>query len=228
MRHLVPIRRQGHAPRVAPFLTLALALFLASPAAAQEQGGAAGDGEDQTPPQETAALVAPLKPSGGSVWSVFYGYGFNQQINSSAPGIDIASAGIRWAHLWSVKGSGLLRGHPSFAVEIVPLTTFVEPSKTTWAGGFNLLYEHHFAVGGRVLPVWRVGAGFLYADREIPEGETNHNFSVLGALGFDVMVTPSSALLLEYRFHHVSNANTGAVNPGVNVHTIVFGLSVYR
>ncbi len=31
-----------------------------------------------------------------------------------------------------------------------------------------------------------------------------------------------------YRFHHVSNANIGDVNPGVNLHTMMFGLSFYR
>ena len=62
----------------------------------------------------------------------------------------------------------------------------------------------------------------------MPKGETRHNFTVLTELGVDIMVTDSSAMFLGYRFHHVSNANTGFRNPGVNLHTMMFGLSFYR
>jgi len=187
------------------------------------------EGQPEAVAQEQRSTLAfSLRPEGGTVWSVWYGYGFNHVVNNSAPEIDISSVGIRWAHLWAERGSGFLRGHPSVAVELIPMNIFLEDSQSTWAGGLNLLYEHHFAVRGRVLPVCRFGAGFLYSSREIPEGETEHNFSLLAALGLDILVTPTTSLLLEYRFHHMSNANTGYRNPGINAHTVIFGLSFFR
>jgi len=206
---------------------LALSLAIAAPALAQDGPASTGDDPDPTP-QAGPSLVSPLKPDGGTQWSVFYGFGISQRIYLSAAGIHVASAGVRWAHMWSARGGSFLRGHPTIALEAMPVTTFVEAGKTTWAAGANLLYEHHFAVKGRVLPVWKFGAGLLYADRAIPEGETQFNFSVISALGFDFMVTDSSALFVGYRFHHVSNANTGNLNPGINAHTVIFGLSFYR
>lgn len=225
-----PNTARGGLPRaaLAPLFIALLALFaMARPLYAQQTAGTPEEEDGQTLPPDLAALTAPLQPDGGSVWSFFYGYGFNQVINRSAE-VDVASAAIRWAHMGSEKGSGFFRGHPAFAVELVPITTFLEKSATTWAAGANVLYEHHFAARGRLLPIWRIGAGFLYGNDEVPAGETQHNFSLLTALGFDIIVTQTSALLIEYRFHHISNANTGERNPGVNAHTVVFGLSFYR
>jgi hypothetical protein len=197
-------------------ILLLVTLAVAAPAGAQEGNAAA--------PQ----LVSPLRPEGGTQWSVFYGFGVNQEINRSAPDIDLTTAGLRWAHMWSEHFGGLLRGHPAVALEVLPLMAFLTEDGTTWGGGANLIYEHHFAVQGRVLPVWQLGAGFLYTNRAVPVRETRHNFSLLTALGVDIMVTDRSAVFLGYRFHHVSNANTGNVNPGINVHSIVVGASFYR
>lgn len=229
-------------------LTL-LALVLGAPTAAWAQG-AAGEtaAAGQAPPGDAAAagtttatfdlrpsteqasgqFVSPLGAEGGTQWSAFYGLGINQGINNSAEGIHIATGGVRWSHLWGESFGSILRGHPAVAIEFLPVMAFVEAGQTTWGVGANLLYEHHFAVNGRVLPVWKLGAGFLYTNHKIPRDETRHNFSVLTALGVDFMVSERSALFLGYRFHHVSNANTGGVNPGINVHSMLFGLSFYR
>ncbi len=181
-----------------------------------------------TQARDTPLLDSPLRAEGGTQWSVYSGLGINQTIANSAEGIHIASGGVRWSHMWSAKGRGILRGRPAFAIEFVPVMAFITSGRTTWALGTNIMYEHHFAVSGRVLPVWKLGAGALYAANPIPEGETAFNFTVLTALGVDVMITEKDALFLGYRAHHVSNANIGNVNPGINVHTIVFGVSFYR
>ena len=130
--------------------------------------------------------------------------------------------------MWSAKGRGILRGHPAFAIEFVPVMAFIISSHATWAFGTNIMYEHHFAVSGRVLPVFKLGAGILRASNPIPDGEIAFNFTVLAALGVNLMITEKDALFLGYRAHHVSNASIGNVNPGINVHTIVFGFSFYH
>jgi len=196
---------------------LTLAAVLSVPALAHAQGTASA-------PQFTS----PLKPEGGTQWSAFYSVGINQEINNSAEGIHIRTAGVRWSHMWAEHFGGILRGHPTVAIEFLPVMAFVQSSGTTWGVGANLLYEHHFAVAGRILPVWKLGAGFLYTDHEVPVKETKHNFSLLTALGVDLMVTDRWAIFLGYRFHHVSNANTGNVNPGINVHSLAVGVSLYR
>lgn len=221
-------------------LALVFSLLPAAPAAAQSaaaggtaraaregtarttQQGAARDGTARAP-----QLGSPLSP-GATEWSVFYTYGINQRINASAGDIDIATGGVRWSRLWGENFGGFLRGHPAVAIEVLPLFAFLNGSDTTWAYGANLLYEHHFVGNGRILPVWRLGAGIVYANREIPAGETRFNFSVLTGLGVDILLGERRTLFVGYRFHHVSNANTGSINPGVNAHSFVFGLSIFR
>jgi opacity protein-like surface antigen len=73
--------------------------------------------------------------------------------------------------------------------------------------------------------VFRAGAGILYASREVLPGETRLNFSLLVGIGVDIDISKKLQLAPEYRFHHVSNANTGPINPGINTHTLVLGLT---
>ena len=75
-----------------------------------------------------------------------------------------------------------------------------------------------------VHPVLKVGAGILYSDREVPPGVTRLNFSLLAGVGFDVDLGGRWQLATEYRFHHVSNADTGPINPGINAHTFIVGI----
>ena len=183
----------------------------------------------QEPPQASPPpAVSPSRFARGSRWSAYFAYGFNQAVFNSAPGIDIATAGLRWTYLWEAKGSGLFRGQPGLGIEVVPLMRFVENDRTIGAIGANLLYEHHFVVAGRVRPIWRIGAGFLYAADEVPPGATRHNFSLLTDLGVDFLLSARAALFAGYRLHHVSNANTGDRNPGINAHSLLFGLSFSR
>lgn len=178
-------------------------------------------------PRATRWRPLPCSPR-VAVWSAFYTYGASQSLYNSVPHINIVSTGFRWSHLWSEKFGGALRGNPGFAVEIVLVTRFVNEGRETWGTGGNLLYEHHFAARGRLMPVWKIGAGALYANREIPRGETRLNFSLIMAVGVNVATTDRSAVFVGYRFHHVSNANTGPANPGINAHTLIVGLSFYR
>ena len=206
------------------------------PVLAQERGAASATSEPgvrsrqqaQPPEQNAGAIGSTMNPEGDTVWGTFFSYGFTQEIHRSARDTDISIGGLRWSNLWGEKFRGFFRGHPAFGIELLPVISFIEDERTTWAAGFNLLYEHHFSSRNRVRPVWKFGAGFLYANQEIPEGETQHNFSLLTDFGIDVMVSDRIALFLGYRFHHISNADTGDRNPGLNTHTMMFGLSFYR
>ena len=217
------------------FATL-MAFGFDRPVMAQERGAASATSEPYalrrqqapSPEQDAGAIGSPMNPEGGTVWATFFSYGFTQEINESATDTDIAIGGLRWSHLWGEKFSGLFSGHPAFGIELVPVASFIEDERTTWAVGFNLLYEHHFSSRNRVRPVWKFGAGFLHANQEIPEGETQRNFSLLTDFGIDAMVSDRMAVFLGYRFHHVSNADRGDRNPGFNAHTMLFGLSFYR
>jgi opacity protein-like surface antigen len=156
--------------------------------------------------------------------TVFAGNGQAVSINGSSA-IDIRSAGIRWSRRWQPVGNGLLHGKPTVSVEIMPVVEF-ETEPTTRGPALNIIYEHRSTPKAALHPVLRAGAGVLLADREVPSGATRLNFSLLVGFGLDIDLSERWQLAPEYRFHHVSNANTGPINPGINAHTLIFGITL--
>jgi hypothetical protein len=159
----------------------------------------------------------------GTALTVFASSGWAFVINGSRP-IDMRSVGFRWSRRWRPAGNGWLLGNPTLSVELIPAMTFDQEPKAR-APAFNLVYEHRFVRTARLHPVFRAGAGILYASREVLPGETRLNFSLLVGIGVDIDISKKLQLAPEYRFHHVSNANTGPINPGINTHTLVLGLT---
>lgn len=53
----------------------------------------------------------------------------------------------------------------------------------------------------------------------------NFNFNVDGAAGLRYFITPQVSLNLEYRFQHISNANLGRHNLGLNAEGPVLAVS---
>jgi hypothetical protein len=159
----------------------------------------------------------------GKALTVFASSGSAVVINGSRS-VDMRSVGLRWSHRWLPKGRDWLHGNPTLSVELIPVMRFSQEPEAS-APAFNVLYEHRMAPAGSIHPVMRVGAGILYASGEVPPGVTRLNFSLLVGIGLDIDLSKRLQLAPEYRFHHVSNANTGPINPGINAHTLVLGLT---
>ena len=215
----------GGAARLA-WMTLALAVGVALPGralASDQTNGAAGGGRtrQQANSQDDEGDVRRRLETVG----VFIAYGSAQEINGSKL-VDIATAGFRWTRVFGLAGEGFLGGRPALSIELLPVVAF-EQKPRAFGTGFNIVYGHYFSVDGSVRPVVRLGAGFIFANRKVPVDETRHNFSLLAGIGVDFMVGARSAISVEYRFHHVSNADFGNVNPGINAHTAVLGLTFY-
>jgi opacity protein-like surface antigen len=166
-----------------------------------------------------------LKADGsGQALSVFVSRGWAVAINGSSE-IDMQSVGARWSRRWRPVGKGWLHGNPTLSVELIPYMDFDQDPRAS-APALNLVYEHRFSPAAKVHPILRAGAGILYASSDVPPGETHLNFSLLLGLGLDIDLSQRWQLAPEYRFHHVSNANTGPINPGINAHTLILGLTL--
>jgi opacity protein-like surface antigen len=77
----------------------------------------------------------------------------------------------------------------------------------------------------RVSPYVQLGGGFVFTDtdREIVGQNFNFNLDVAGGLRY--MFSSHWALSLEYRYTHISNANTGPKNVGINAQGPILGVS---
>jgi hypothetical protein len=95
-------------------------------------------------------------------------------------------------------------------------------------GGSPIGAQVNFVHFPRVEPFLTSGGGFLYFNHRM-FGQTNFNFTA--QLGGGVQVFTSNrraALDLGYKYHHISNANLGNQNPGLDSHMVFAGLSLFR
>ncbi len=162
---------------------------------------------------------SPTEPPGRNLFAVSASYGKATEINGSVEA-DIASVWLRWTHMTEGR---FLGGQPAYGFEVAP---FLVVDQTPRAHGFSghFVYEQRWRPQRSFRPVLRAGVGMMYTDRRVPVGETHYNFSLFVGLGIEAALSERSVLSLEYRLHHVSNANIGRINPGINAHTILLGL----
>jgi opacity protein-like surface antigen len=103
--------------------------------------------------------------------------------------------------------------------------------RTTYGIGFAPIgFEFNFRRRRRVQPVLGINAGLLHFSRDVPiahSAATNFTFG-LGA-GLQIFTSPSRSITVAYRFHHISNANSGnPFNPGIDSNFLYVGYSFHR
>jgi lipid A 3-O-deacylase len=110
----------------------------------------------------------------------------------------------------------------------VPALVAFEDAQTIYGGGFNLLLRYDFATGTRMVPFLEGEAGSLLStpqstDRRSQFRASKFNFTLQVAPGLRDFLNKRAALSLEYRFHHISDANTTKHNPGLNSDFVLLG-----
>jgi hypothetical protein len=115
-----------------------------------------------------------------------------------------------------------------------PHTTYVlGPAEAVYAGGvnpfglkFSLLRHKRFQ------PFVASTAGFVAAVRPIPldvAKETRFNFTFDFQLGFQRFnASRTRAWMFGYKLQHISNANRGDINPGVDLNVFFVGYSFFK
>ena len=146
-------------------------------------------------------------------------YGIAQSINRSVNS-DITSGwiGITWRLRGRVLGAETAAG-----LEFAP-AILVHQNPRARAAGWHFLFEQRWSPEAGVHPYAAFGAGMMFSAQEIPRGETRHNFTLFGGGGLELNAGPRTTVRLGYRIHHVSNADAGPRNPGINAHTVVLTL----
>ena len=126
-----------------------------------------------------------------------------------------------------------------------------EVGKGTWYQGrhevllelpYHLTINHggRSMVGGYMLGHWRftrldtlvpyvfAGGGPLFVDLGLPTMGTKLCFSYQGGTGLQYLIDKNTALGIEYRYHHISNAGTANPNEPINSNKLLMGISFYR
>jgi len=124
-------------------------------------------------------------------------------------------------------GSGFYAGNLELLLE--PLYAhYFEPFTATAAGG-SVLFKYNFLGFGRWMPFWDLGLGMLWTNLapRIPEQSTQFNFVLESGPGVQYFATERVAVTLGVRFHHISNAQLGDRNKGLNSTLGYAGVSLF-
>jgi lipid A 3-O-deacylase len=121
--------------------------------------------------------------------------------------------------------AGILTGNLEVLVEPI-FAQFTQPFSAEAAGG-ALVFKYNLLSFGRWMPFWDAGAGMLWTNLapRIRELSTPLNFVIETGPGVQYFMTEQTALTLGVRYSHISNADTGERNIGLNAVLPYAGIS---
>jgi opacity protein-like surface antigen len=123
-------------------------------------------------------------------------------------------------------GNGWFKGRPEFLAEL-PLYLAVDP-KVSPMVGVSLLGSWKFTAAKDFVPYLYFGVGMLYVDLDLKCMGSEINFVYQGGAGIQYLLSKKTALNLEYRYHHISNAGLAEPNAPINSNKVFIGISFYR
>ncbi len=123
-------------------------------------------------------------------------------------------------------GSGWYKGRHELLMEL-PLHLVVDPKVSPIVGGY-LLGSWKFTSLDNWAPYVFAGGGILYVDLGLPTMGSRLDFSYQGGTGVQYFITKDTAISLEYRYHHISNAGTASPNEPLNSSKFLLGIAFFR
>jgi hypothetical protein len=94
-----------------------------------------------------------------------------------------------------------------------------------WGGGGGALVRWHFLQRDRYTLFVEAGCGLLATDGRLPSEGTEINFTPRASVGATVELNATTQLLARVGWLHVSNAQTGDENSGIDALAVGLGLS---
>jgi len=185
--------------------------------------------------------------SGAKEWGVWAGYSFsNPTLIGSTTNRQYANAGLRFGYVFATKGNVAFE----YTLDVVPAAILIQPpgdqfaSETGNSGlagkgrtavyGFGILpasFKFNFARRRVLQPFLAVSTGMVYSMQKIPipiTDATRVNFTFEFGGGVQWMTSSHKALILGYKFAHISNAFRTSVNPGVDANMLYVGVSIFK
>ena len=106
--------------------------------------------------------------------------------------------------------------------------SFHEPFSATLLG-FSIVGRYNFLEFGRWMPYWDFGMGVSWTDLapRISEQSTPFEFLLETGPGLEYFVTQDFAVTSSLKLHHISNANIGTRNTGINAVLGLIGVTYY-
>ncbi len=167
--------------------------------------------------------------SRASEWMVSAGAATSVELFHSQDGIRYAVQTLSWAReLTTERGPALLRGRLAWTVELMPVLAESSPTHVYGVGVAPIGLRWNLQPRPRWSAFTELGGGFLGSSAPIPTGVARFNFMAHWGAGVRLPVSSTQAVVIGYRFHHISNGDRLPLNPGVNSHIALVGWSLTR
>ena len=128
--------------------------------------------------------------------------------------------------LGGVKGHGWWRGNFEVIADGFASAIFEGPG--TYTAGFTAWLRYNFVPSNwRVVPYAQAGAGLLSTDIDRGIVGQPFNFNLNAGASLRYFLSPRWSIELEYRYQHISNANLGKKNVGINSQGPILGVSYF-
>ncbi len=124
-------------------------------------------------------------------------------------------------------GSGWYRGRIEWNPELF-FGVFSYPYVRPLFGVAPLQFRYALETGSRWTPYLFGSMGVVHSKVERQETGSDFNFLLSAGLGAQYALTEHTALLLEYRHIHISNANIDDNNSAIDSHAFLVGVSFKR
>ncbi|HZD51160.1 MAG TPA: acyloxyacyl hydrolase [Silvibacterium sp.] len=172
------------------------------------------------------AEVRPVMVGSDPVFTGDY-YNINLPAVNGFPGLS-ESGYFRVPHKTPVLSTAVKGSYQSFTYDgqlYYENYTFTYGRRWTYVAGFSPLgLEAKFLPHSKVQPVLTLMTGFAVSSRDIPMFDSSaFNFTFSFGAGFDFFRRPNRSMRFEYRLQHLSNAELGATNPGIDSQMIHVG-----
>jgi opacity protein-like surface antigen len=218
--------------------SLMLLIITASAARSYAQGtradAPAGASDAPAGPSESYALEKGMNEFG--VWG---GGSFDSPtLIGTAEERKFFTLGLRYGRIFATSK------HVAFeyTVDAVPVAVVFQPDfaqafnrhhdKSVYGAGLSPIgFKFNFNRQGRVQPFAHATGGFLYFKQPVPAdvaGATRFNFTFDFGGGVQIATRSHRAVMLGYKFQHISNANRSNVNPGLDANVIYVGYSIFK
>jgi len=165
-------------------------------------------------------------PARQGSWAAIAGGGGAVSIAHSLAGREMAFQSIEWTRvLTDPHGPGPLTGRLEMGVAVTPVFLAFQHHRATGAGLSPLLLRWSFTRRTTIEPFVDIAAGVMLTNQQVPEQTTKFNFTAHAGGGARIRIADRWGVIVGYRFHHLSNANTAPRNPAINSNVGYAGLT---
>jgi len=202
----------------------------------------------QTSANRSSTSIAPSQSTSEGIqkrdneWGVWGGISFDAPtLIGKTPSARFGNIGLRYGRVlaasksvafeWTIDAIPLaiLSNERLFVVSSSPLVIGSTRKAVYGAGAAPIGLKFNFRRNRRVQPFGQATGGFLYFADQVPvTNASQFNFTFDFSGGVQVVNSNRRSFTVGYKYHHISNGNTGTFNPGVDVQMVFAGFSIFR